>query len=302
MEFYRLLWQESHRLNPDAYIEAGVHTPAFSRAYAHTFRLADDDAVFSAPYPASGLVEHIDYAVYQQVVLGQRPNLGAASDSHGGAAINLSWLEAAIALDSLATLSFDLSTLGPSDVSAYRALLNHHRPFTGQTQVDQLNDPSIFVTRKNDLVYLGLLNRGNESLPFAVPLRGFGVSESEHWAFDVTTKTVSKASNVFRTTLAPRSFRLFILSSKPTVIWTSSSYTSNATTNRLSIELRGPSHVAGQMMIVGPRPRRVKLDGHELMERSLLSVSSTGHYVYHESGGLDIEYGHDQPHHLEVEY
>lgn len=299
---YRFNWESASQLKQDIYIEGGVHNPAFARPYAHTFRLADDAPSFSSPYPVSGLVEHIDYATYQKAILGQRPNMGALSDEAGASPINIGWLQAGIALDSQVTLSFDLARLESSGVAEFRGLLNHYRPFTGITTVDQALEPSTFVTVKDGIGYLGLLNRAFDERRFGVPLDKYGLrGDRKYSVFDASSKQASAARGVFETTLGPQSFRLFIIAGDPAVIWTTSSYSSTLSPGQLTVQLAGPAHVAGVANVVVPPPRRVTFDGTPMS--AVAGIPGNLQYRYDEAAGvLTVAYPHDRPRRLIIEF
>ena len=98
LEIYRFVYEEAVRNNPDVYIESGWVTPTLANRYSHTFRYGDEDPVFNRVYPLPGFMEHIDYAAYQQAVLGQRSNMGAPYGDANDSIINRWWLQAALAL------------------------------------------------------------------------------------------------------------------------------------------------------------------------------------------------------------
>jgi hypothetical protein len=301
-EIYRFNWQSAHQVKRDIYVEGGVHNPAFARPYAHTFRLADDAPSFSAPDPASGLVEHIDYATYQKLILGQRPNMGTATDEEAASSINVGWLQAGIALDSQVTLGFDLNRLSTAGIEEYRALLNHYRPFTGTTRVDQVLEPSTFVTVKDNVAYLGLLNRAFEERRVAVALDQYGLrSDRGYTVFDTTSRQASTVRGVFETAIGPQAFRLFILANQPTVVWTTSSFATTVAPGRLAIRLDGPAHVAGLAKIVVPQPRHVTVDGIPIAENT--TTEANFQYRYDPTTRLmTVTYPHGRPFELAVEF
>jgi hypothetical protein len=304
MDAYRLTWTASQRVKPNTLIEGGWHNPNTARPYAHTWRQGDEVPEFSAPYPAPGLLEHIDYATYQKAILGQRPNMGALTAHAGDAPVHYQWLQAGIALDSHVTLSFDLASLDPAAIGEYRALLNHYRPFTGTTKFDAVLEPSVFVTRRGDTVYLGLLNRGFDERQFAVPLAEYGLDGGATYAsFDLTSAAGRLVRGTFEAKVPPRAFRLYVLAARPQVVWTTSSYTAEQSAGRLAVELRGPNHVAGLARVVVPPPRRVTLDGRALSPAEQADSTASDRYHYDaESGLLTVRYSHDQPRRLAIEY
>jgi hypothetical protein len=302
MEIYRIIWDVSRRLKDDLLMEGGWHNPAFARPYAHTFRQGDEVPAFSAPYPAGGLVEHIDYATYQKAILDQRPNMGALTADEGSEPINLDWLRAGIALDSHVTMSFDLETLSNDEVAEYRGLLNHYDPFTGSTRFDRVLEPSVFVTRKDGRAYLGLLNRSASEQSFTVRLSDYGLSDRMDLTFfDVSAKTARIARGTFDATLPPRSFRLFVVALEPSVVFTSSSLKATRTNREIAVQLSGPAHVPGVCYVAVPRPTRVMLNDVALVETQDARPAS-GQYRFDARGGLlMVAYSHAQPLRLVVE-
>jgi hypothetical protein len=302
-EILRFTAETANRMKPGLYFEGGWHNPGFAGAYAHTFRYGDDVPEFSSPYPIDGLVEHIDYATYMKTVLGQRPNMGALTDENPTGPINLAWLQAGIALDSHVELSFDLAKLTNEEVAEYRALLNHHRPFTGQTRVDRALEPSVLVTKRGETVYVGLLNRSFSERAFDVRLADYGLDPSSAYSvYDVTDKRTRSVQRSLTITLAPRSFRLYILTAQPDVVWTSSKHQIARSGNRLTIDLTGPSHVPGFAAITLPRAARgITVDGISVTGERDHSGPS-GAFSYRARDGLaTFTYGQDRGHRIEIE-
>src|SRR5436309_277867 len=103
-----------------------------ARSSWSALRYADDAAAVSSPYPFGGLVEHVDYAVLQRLLLGQRSHLGAVI-GQPDARLNLWWLGAGLALGAQTVLSLPITAVDPADLGEYRAYLTQAHPFAGQT-------------------------------------------------------------------------------------------------------------------------------------------------------------------------
>ena len=123
MTIYEFFHREATHRRTDAYLETGWLSPTFARPYVHTFRYGDEAPVFSSPYPFPGLVQHVDYAIIQKQILGQRPNMGAIYDDASQSVVNRWWLEAGLALGTHVTIGFDLTSLTQEALSDYRSLL-----------------------------------------------------------------------------------------------------------------------------------------------------------------------------------
>lgn len=303
MEIYRFIWKNATLHKPDAYIEAGWMTPLFANRYAHTFRYGDERAAFSSDYPFPGLVEHIDYAVLQKLMLGQRPNMGAIMDDPNQSEVNRQWLQAALALGTQVSLSFSLPNMSSDTLSAYRSLLTHYDPFKGETRVSGLFQPEIFLTQREEISYLGILNRGNEQKEFTVELADYGLDPIETYLeYDVEENAYRPITGTMRAVVPGASFRLYLLRATPGVVWTNSSFDARRESDGdLMITARGPASLPGNMSVYVPGARAVYLDGKPL-SRTRRATLQPGTFSYNSRIGiLRLEYDHKQPHEIRVE-
>lgn len=266
MAIYRFLWRETQRLKPDVFVEGAWDTPLTARPYAHTWRYADDTAAFHAPYPFPGLVEHIDYAVLQHLMLGQRPHMGAVI-GRPDARINQWWLGAGLALGTQVVLSLPLTTIPPADLDEYRAYLTQARPFEGTTALGAGFHPDTFATTVDGTTFLGVLNRQRTERAVPVDLEELGLApDTPYLAYDPETGGAFTVAHGFVATLPGETFRLYVLRKEPGVLWTSSSYQPRPGRGCLRLTLGGPPSVPGYLYAHVPTLRGVSLDGQPLAE------------------------------------
>jgi hypothetical protein len=297
MAIYRLLWEESRRLRPDAFLEGAWDTPLLGRPYAHTWRYADDTPAFHAAYPFPGLVEHIDYAILQHLMLGQRPHMGAVI-GRPDARINAWWLGAGLALGSQVVLSLPLTIVAPADLDDYRAYLTMAQPFAGETRVGAGFHPDTFATTVDGTTFLGVLNRERVERDIPVDLEELGLAgEVDYLAYDVEHDSGERVRAGFVASLPAESFRLYVLRRDPGVLWTSSSFEERGGRDCLRVRLGGPEPVPGYLKAYTPPPTAVYLDGQALAE----SPGGAEGYVYDAARGLlALHYEHDAARDLRV--
>ncbi|MCL4465138.1 MAG: NPCBM/NEW2 domain-containing protein [Chloroflexi bacterium] len=303
MGIYRFIWRNVTDLKPDAYIEAGWMTPLFANRYSHTFRYGDERAAFSSDYPFPGLIEHIDYAVLQKLMLGQRPNMGAITDDPNQSEVNRQWIEAALALGTQISLSFSLPEMNQDTLSAYRSLLVHYDPFKGKTKVSSLLRPEVFATVRDETAYLGLLNRDGEPKEFTVTLADYGLDPTKSYlAYDVEENAFQRINGTLHTIVPGKGLRLYLLRSTPGVVWTNSSFdTVREGNGNLMITVRGPASPPGNIAVYVPRPRAVYLDGQPL-SRTRMAALRPGTFSYNNRiGVLRLQYDHKEAHEIRVE-
>ena len=273
MDMYRFFMEHVTQHRPDAYVETGWLTPAFARTYAHVFRYGDELPQFSAPYPKPGMVEHIDYAIFQKQALGLRPNMGAIYDDPNTSTVNRWWLEAGLALGTEVTLGFDLAGMTPETLSFYRSLLAQYEPFTGTTTYGQGMWPSTFATTRGDTTYLGVLNRTAVTATIPISLAEHGVNTQRPVTmYDVEAGQVTRRGGAFDVALPPQSFRLYIIRQAPGVMWTNSSFTVTTANRSLSVTLKGPDGLPGYAYVRTARPARVTMDGQPMNDYSYDAV------------------------------
>jgi hypothetical protein len=298
LDIYRFLFREARALRSDALLEGAWDTPVLARPYAHTWRYADDYPALRSAYPFGGLVEHVDYAVLQRLLLGQRPHMGAVI-GQPDARINYWWLGAGLALGGQTVLSLPLTIIGPADLDDYRAYLTQARPFAGQTFLGAGLHPDTFATTVHGSTFLGVLNR--QKAPRAIPVDFDELAleaGASYVAYDTETGRAFRAADGFVTPAPAESFRLFVLRREPGVLWTSSSFEPREGAGCLHLTLGGPSTVDGWLRAVTPPPNAVYLDGIPLPE------SLTGAESYHydaDVGVLAVRYRHEASRELHVE-
>jgi hypothetical protein len=297
LEIYRFLWEETQRLRPDAWVEGAWDNPLLARSYAHTWRFADDAPVFRNPYPFGGLVEHLDYAVLQYLLLAQRPHMGAVIGQPDNR-INFWWLGAGLALGSQVVLSLPLTSIEPAELDEYRAYLTQMRPFEGETRLGEGLHPDTFATTREGTTFLGVLNRERAAREIAVDFSELGLdAAAAYHGYDVEQGKgfTARAGLVVR--LEPESFRLYVLRHEPGVLWTTSSVRP-AGPGCLRVRVEGPAVVPGVLHAYTPVPSAVYLDSRALPE---LPVGVEGWQYDAASGLLTVRYLHRGVEELRVE-
>ncbi|MFH1486524.1 MAG: NPCBM/NEW2 domain-containing protein [Chloroflexota bacterium] len=303
MDIYRFVHENTTSLKEDVYIESGWNSPVFANPYAHTFRYGDESTRFSSHYPFPGLLEHIQYAIIQKMLLGQRANMGAIFDDPNRSDVNRWWLQAGLALGTQVSVSFDLWGMSPETLSRYRAILNHYNAFEGMTYVPNPLEPRSFATRVGELTYLGVLNPKSEAMELSVNLSEHGLSPEETYlAYDVTRGRGRKVKGSSKIVVPGESFCLFLLRREPGMLWTNSSYQLQNSERSMRITVRGPASIEGIAGLYIPHPEAVHLDG-QVLARVKFADLKKGTFSYHErSGILSVKYDHDQEHEIYVEF
>jgi hypothetical protein len=298
LEIYRFLWREAQRLRPDALIEGAWDTPQLARPYAHTWRYADDFKAFRSDYPIGGLVEHVDYAVLQYLLLGQRPHMGALTGQPDGR-LHAWWLGAGLALGAQVVLSLPLADIAPADLADYRAYLTQTQLFAGDTYVGAGLHPDTFATTVRGTTFLGVLNRDPVQRDIPVDLSELGLSAgATYLAYDVELDRYLPVHGSFSASLWGESFRLFVLRREPGVLWTPSGYQARPGLGCLHLTLSGPAAVPGYLKALVPGLRAVSLDGRSLVE----GAAGPDTYQYDPAlGALTLQYAHGPARELRVD-
>ena len=291
MEIYRFIFEQATLYKDGVYVESGWVTPTLANPYSHTFRYGDEDPRYSRIYPLPGLIEHIDYAAYQQALLGQRANMGAIYGDPNESAVNLWWLEASLALGTQVVLSFDLGILSPETISQYRALLAPYRPFEGETIIDNSLEQQVFSTRINDTWYVGVLNR--ESGPRGITLRPslLGIPAGTSLvAYDVEAGTAQflDDSNPLTVHMQPESFRLLVLRTQSGLLWTNSHIEVLPQDGGLSYSVAGPPTVDGFAYVYSSAPQAVHWDDRELQPTESPFDGQSGYFYNPETSVLTL--------------
>lgn len=265
LDIYRFIHEQATHIKPDVYIESGWVTPITANPFSHTFRYGDEYPVFSRSYPMSGLAEHIDYAAYQQGLLGQQANMGAVYGDTQSSPINWWWLEAALAMGAQAAISVDLTALTPEEISRYRALLAQYRPFEGTLTLGENLPQQVFGTQVHGSTFVGVLNRSSEDLEIPVYPGRYGLDSSASIIrYDVELDDAATDSGDFSVTLAPETFRLFVLRSDPGLLWTNSRVDTVAGGPGREYRVLAPPSVEGFTYVYEPELRRASWDGKNI--------------------------------------
>jgi hypothetical protein len=295
MEIYRFFHDQIAELKPDAYVQVGWMDPIFANPYAHTFWYCDEYPAFTNDYPFGGLQEHVDYAMVQQRLLGQRPHMGNPYDKADPSTINKWWLGAGLALGTKVAPSWDLAAQSPEALAAYRHLLVHYDAFAENVRYGPGLYPNYFATTVDGTTYLGLMNREREPRTIAADLVEIGLDPgATYTAYDVDADRYAKVEGRPSFEVGAQSFRLVILRRGPGVLWTGSSYAVGATAGGLSLQVRGPAAIPGDLALASPAPARVTIDGRPLDRRRIQYDAA--------AGVLHLRYRHDRPHTIEVTF
>jgi hypothetical protein len=304
VDIYRFMYETASQLKSDIYLEGGWHFPMMAKPYATSFWLSDSTAKFSNPYPFTGLVEAIEYAAFQRVALGQPSHMGWITDQQGNEQLNRWRIEAALALAGLTGDGTNLLELTPQRLAALRARLVHLRPFEGQTFVDDLQRPTVFGTVRDDLAFIGMLNRAASEADTRAQLADFGLSPSAAYTvYSPEDDTAQVVRGSIAATLPGKSFRLSVVPLKPGVVWTDSSYEQRLAGEALTVTLAGPPGIPGFVLVYAPSLRAVTLDGRPLAEDAPgpLGRLFPGEYQYDASTGmLRVRYEHEASHVLSI--
>jgi hypothetical protein len=267
----------------------------FAKPYAHTFWYCDEYPAFASDYPFGGLKEHTDYALFQQRALGQRPHMGSPWDKDDPSPLNQQWLAAGLALGTKVAPSWDLAAMSPEALAAYRHLLVHYDAFAGDVRYGPGLYPEYFGTTVNGTTYLGFMNRYDDARTIAASLDELGLDPgAAYTAYDVQDSRFTKVQGEVSLPLAGQSFRLLILRRRPGVLWTGSSFDLTEGANGLSVTVRGPASIPGDLALASPAPARVTIDGRAAGRRVVRYDA--------DAGVLQLRYRHDRPHAIEVAF
>jgi hypothetical protein len=301
-EIYALFARLIQARKPDAYVETGWMTPTCARPHATTFRYADELNVYDSPYPFGGFETHLDYAIVQKLVFGQRANMGA-NFGDPNRADALTWLRGAMALGVQATLSFDLTTMRPETAARYRAHLAHYVPFAGETRFDAAILPTSFATQRGPLVYLGVVNRDPAPRTHAVSLATLGLDgDAAYTLYEPEREAFRQVVGSFDVPFDGKGFRFFVLRREPGVLWTPSSFEERAEPGSAAVRVGGPASTPGVLWLASPIPTAVLLDGAPLSPRDNPAASVPGYRYDPRTGTLEVHYTHDAPHEVVVRW
>jgi hypothetical protein len=290
LDIYQFIAETARQYQPNPFIESSWLDPMAANPYVHVFRYGDEINLVDSPYPFSGFLQRLDYALFSRVALGQRSYVGTATGNPGEPPGRW-WLQAAAALGTDATISYDLRAFDANTIADLRADLRVMAPFQGDTRLGPGLFPEYFATTRDGVTYLGILNRDPIARPVSVDLSNLGLDSSSYTAFDVSAGSARRLSGRFELTVPPRNFRLLVLQPQPGVLWTASRVVeSSSGSAELSVVVEGPPGVPGLIRLASPTPAAVLLDGNTLARTS--TRPAAGQYAYDAASGL-LSVGYD---------
>ena len=152
---------------------------------------------------------------------------------------------------------------------------------------------------------LGYVLRVNPTVRIYAPREGFGVfGNATPYGFlrpDSTLPAEERyfnATGSFMTTLRPQSFRLFLVTGQPGVVWTNSSYRVETVDGELRIAVNGPAGTDGFIEIYAPQFRSVFFDDVRFPIARLRRGLSAEAAYDQTTQVLRIPYTHDGEHHI----
>ena len=280
---YAFIYKEASALRPDVYVESGWGMPAFSAPYYTVARQSDDTPDFGSPYPSPGLKGHVDYALAQRLMLGQRPHLGNFWGDPDSDPVGLEWLDAGLALNAPVVLGFDLNSLSGDTLAEYRSRLTMLRPFSGEVNIPGGLQSETFSTNVGGTTYLAVFNRSDQPKEIRAEAREHGFAP-DAVAYDVAARQALPVRGAVVARVEPRTLRLFVVRSDPGLLWTDSSFLVTPTDGGLLLRMTGPSKLPGYAYVATPSPSAVLVNGVPIDPKALR---------YDEAAGmLGVDYSH----------
>ncbi len=288
LDIYRMVWEEAARHHATPFVESSWLNPIAAEPYVQVFRYGDEADAVDSPYPFSGFLQRLDYAIFSRMVLGQRTYTGTATGDPTRPETRW-WVQAAVALGADAALSLDLRRLTPEATGALRADLIAMEPFQGETRFGPGLFPDTFATTRHGVTYLGVVNRSPSPRDVVVELEPLGLSAAGYAALDVQAELTRWVDGDFTVSMPARSFRLFVLRPDEGVLWTDSVI---QPVGGNSLMASGPADVPGFVSIATPPPVAVLLDGRPLQRAA--TATQQDQYAYDDAAGvLTIRYAHN---------
>lgn len=280
--------------SPSCYLEGGWLNPPAAAPLAHCFRSAEERPAFRGEYPTWGLLEHVDEALAQRIMLGQRPHLGLVMESPGTSVLNRQWLGAAAALGAAVGLSFDLEQLSPQALTEYRGLLNALRPFQGSLRVEGGRFPiDVFGTVCDGSGYVAVVNREDKPVERLVDLSAVvGRAAEATCVYDVERGQFLLTRGGLNLRLEPNSLRLLITRTQPGMMWTSSATKVIEGNRGLAVWAWGPASVPGVLKLYCPALRSVVVGGQEVFASGIPPAWQGKLRYDYSTGVLTITYEH----------
>lgn len=263
MNIYRFHADQLQRLRPDALIQTGWDAPIFANGLANSFWYGDDTMAFRHPYPHPGLYEKIQYALFQALVLGQRPQFGSIYRRPVRPGINDQWLAAAVTIGAPMGLSFELDQL-PADAAArYRLLLNRYDPWGNGVTADRIDHPTCFARQVDDVWAISVVNLEEQPIDRQVRLAECGLAlTGDASGIDlISWQPVAVRGGVLTLRLEPESVHTVLVRTTTGMLTSSSRFERSGDGWTVS----GPTDVPGISYLVVPRPpQHLTLDGEPL--------------------------------------
>jgi len=299
-DIYKLVADRMRELRPDTYLEGGWVNPIFAHPYGDTFFWADDWPAFNHAYPFGGMLQHIDYALFQWVALGQRAKM-ATVWGDPTAPDTRKWLEAALALGTQVSIGFDLTNLSLDQLSTLRTRLVHADPFNGITVASASAQPNAFATTNGHISFVGLVNRTSQAKSLDDEVGQLNVIAPGLMAYDVDRDRWIAATDLPGFRLDPMSFRLFLIPHQPRIVWSNASWTYEPSDDSsLVATLSGPAEMQGFAQVWAPGTTSVTLDGIPLARGA---SSGPRRYAYDvQTGVVSLSFDFAQAHRLEIHW
>ena len=294
LDIYDTVYSATTDLRPSSYVEGGWVNPPAAAPFAHCFRTAEERPTFRGDYPTWGLLEHVDQALAQLTMLGQRPHLGLVFEAPNTSLISRRWLAASAALASEVGLSFDLEQLSPEALAEYRALLNNLHPFQGTLRLAGGRFPlDVFGTVLNGTGYLAIVNREDKPVDRLVDLTPLvGRAAEATCVYDVQQGQFLLTTGGVTLRLEPNSLRFLITRTQPGLIWSTSAVKVIEGNRGLAVWAWGPASVPGLVRLYCPALRSVVIDGQELFAGGIPPAWQNRLTYDYATGVLSINYQH----------
>ena len=301
LDLYRFIRQEVDKHRPDAFVIGGWVNPTAAGPEAQIFFYADEAEHVHSPYPFGGFLEHLDYAMFSQMALGQRAYLGASSGDPNRPEARW-WVQAGAALGAPATIGTRLERMQPATIATFRADLNALHPYEGVTTYGPGLFPNTFATTRDGVTYLGVVNRELRTRAMSMSLADHGLEpEAAYTALQISTGSGQRVVGDLTVEMPPRSFDLFVLRRDAGLVWTDSVTRGEVTANSLFFRAEGPAAIPGLAHIASPLPAVVLLDGVPL--RGAERPQPDAAYAYDASSGLlSVLYSHRAGRRVEVRW
>jgi hypothetical protein len=304
LDIYGLIRESTDRYDPDAFIGSGWLTPQAANPLVTTYFYGDDSEHVDESYPFPGLLEKVDYALFNRIAMNQRVSLGSLIGEPNRPEARW-WIQASAALGLPGLLSFDMNLLDARTLADLRADLRGVDPSSGTTTFGPGLFPETFATTRDGVSYLGVVNRELGPRNVAVPLKTMGLDAPSYAALDANSGVGQRAEGEWSVAVPARSLRFFVLRPTPGLLRTSSVPTDRVedpAAGVLAMRMSGPTEAPGFAQLVAPPNATVLLDGVPLT-RSENGTSEANRYTYDDASGIfTVTYAHSFPRTIEVRW